>query len=77
MAKSPPPWLTAKTKGAAAEDDSKGPKSGPVKEVRDMVSAHSKVPDEKKPGYRKKCIGKARSCGAMQHIPKAWLKKGD
>jgi hypothetical protein len=53
------------------------PKSGPIKKVRDMVAAHSKVPDEKKSAYKGKCVAAARKAGAMKHIPSSWLKKGE
>jgi hypothetical protein len=47
-------------------------------DVKAMVAAHDKCPDDKKAGYRKKVIGKARKAGAMQHVPDSWLKgKGD
>lgn len=45
-------------------------------DVKNMVAAHSKVPDPLKKTYRKKVIGHARKAGAMQHIPPPWLKDG-
>jgi uncharacterized membrane protein len=82
----PPAFLANQKKkaaeGSAAEEKTESPaqeraEDGPVKKVRDMVSAHSKVPDAKKPAYKALCIKHARKAGAMKHIPSSWLKKGD
>lgn len=51
----------------------KGQKPGTAPDVKAMVAAHSKVPDDQKPAYRKKVIAKARGTASMQHIPDAWL----
>ena len=61
-----PPWLA---KGGGGVPDT-------VKGVRDMVAAHKHVAPEKQAAHRAKCIAGARKCGAMQHIPLQWTKKG-
>jgi hypothetical protein len=55
----------------AASVDTTNPKGS---DVRKMVAAHGKCPDDKKPAFRKTVIEHARKAGALQHIPDAWLR---
>lgn len=75
----PPSWRTQEHTAEPAQEIEMakpmfGGKKPTPKDVRDMVAAHAKVPDQLKEKYRAKVIGHARNANAMHHIPPAWLK---
>jgi hypothetical protein len=75
----PPSWRTQEHTAEPAQEIEMakpmfGGKKPTAKDVRDMVAAHGKVPDQLKEKYRAKVIGHARAANAMHHIPPAWLK---